>query len=111
MVPTGEDMILFVDRAGVYHAMQPLRALRPEQAAQLTEHYRTLARLTAHLDPQSPDQALLREMATSRLAILALLLPTVDAEELHQLDPDRQLTHVVEWQKIHMPPPPAPAPT
>ena len=35
-MPTGEDMILFVDRAGIYHAMQPMRALRPEQVAQLT---------------------------------------------------------------------------
>jgi hypothetical protein len=110
-VPTGEDMILFVDRAGVYHAMQPLRALRPEQAAQLTDHYRTLAWLTAQLDPPSPDQALLREMATTRVMILTLLLPTVDPEELNQLDSDRQLTHIVEWQKIQMPLPQALLPT
>jgi hypothetical protein len=103
-MPTGEDMILFVDRAGIYHAMQPLCALRPEQVAQLTERFRTLARLTAQLDPHAPDQALLQGMATTRGAILALVLPTVDPQELNQLDSNRQLTHIVEWQKIHMPP-------
>ena len=102
-MPTGEDLILFVDRAGIYHAMQPLRALRPEQVAQLTERYRTLARLTAQLDPHAPEQALLQGMATARAAILALVLPTVAPQELNHLDPTRQLTHIVEWQKIHMP--------
>ena len=110
-MPTGEDMILFVDRAGIYHAMQPMRALRPEQVAQLTERYRTLARLTAELDTHAPNQALLQEISTTRAAILALVLPTVDPQELNQLDPNRQLTHIVEWQKIHMPPAQALLPT
>ena len=96
-MPTAEDVLLFIDNTGIYHAFQPWRTLSPEQREYLLKLSQALNQLTTLTSPNAPDPEQLEAAATLQTAMLVTLLPTVNPDELKQLHPSLKAEYLIQW--------------
>ena len=101
-MPTAEDVLLFIDSTGIYHAFQPWRTLSPEQREYLQKLAQKLNQLTTLTSPTVLEPEQLEAVATLQTAMLVTLLPTVNPDELKHLHPSLKAEYLIQWHQ-HQP--------